>query len=509
MQVMNCFEILSISVIKNIINEKILLFKFVRGVTKMKAENIKFWPLPGRKDPVIAIIGSDGSGKSTVGEALLDFMNRQRPTEFCHLGKQAGNFGRALRKLPLIGKPATKRSKKADKRRIEGKDARLIEVLVSFCFSMRRVWRFLRMRYRLHQGFAILTDRYPQNLLPGPMDGPCLADMNLPIKILRGKYTARVLSALELFIYKQICRFEPDLVIRLNVDIDTAMQRKPDHLRHRLERKIADLDKLSFGKTPVLDLDATKPLKEVLTEAKKAVDRVCQAYPIQRVGALIALVGCDGSGKSSLSADLVQSLASKRPTQYHYLGLGSGDLGRWIGTWPVIGAFLEKKLTGKAKKTRIKGGRIPGLLTALVVFGFSLLRYKRFLEMKNAVHEGFFVVTDRYPQDEIAGQCDGPGLGAGRSYNPLILFMARLERILYRKMASFRPDIVFFLKIDPETAQQRKPDHDIEALRVKAEIMPQLTFNHAPYEVIDASQAYLDVRQTLLNKLRDRGIYLS
>ncbi|MFT8563426.1 MAG: hypothetical protein ABF742_01810, partial [Acetobacter orientalis] len=43
-------------------------------------------PLLRRKTPVIALVGSDGSGKTTVGEALLAWMREQTPTQFCHLG---------------------------------------------------------------------------------------------------------------------------------------------------------------------------------------------------------------------------------------------------------------------------------------------------------------------------------------------------------------------------------------------------------------------------------------
>src|SRR5437868_6770188 len=53
--------------------------------------------------PLIALVGSDGSGKSTVGEALLAWMRASRPTELCHLGKQTGNIGRAIARWPIVG----------------------------------------------------------------------------------------------------------------------------------------------------------------------------------------------------------------------------------------------------------------------------------------------------------------------------------------------------------------------------------------------------------------------
>ena len=93
---------------------------------------------------------------------------------------------------------------------------------------------------------------------------------------------------------------------------------------------------------------------------------------------LIAIIGCDGAGKSTLAADMVATLGAERRVAAVYLGLGSGAIGERIKRWPLIGAALERRLARKGKQTRTKGERIPGLRTALVIYGFSLLRRRRF-----------------------------------------------------------------------------------------------------------------------------------
>ncbi|WP_202405384.1 hypothetical protein [Saccharibacter sp. 17.LH.SD] len=457
-------------------------------------------PVSGRKQPVIALIGCDGSGKSTVGAALLEELSKERPTVFCHLGKQAGNLERVLHPVPFIGPWVSRRAHKENKRTQSGEKSTFTAVITGFILSMRRVVRFSKMRLLHKRGFAILTDRYPQNNVPGPMDGPTLANLKTS-----GKFS-QLLSRVERSFYARMARFKPDLVIRLNVDIETALKRKPDHLRFKLERKISDISKLTFDGTPILDLDSTKPLDDVLSQAKAAVHKVVDVYPRPRAGALISLVGCDGSGKSSLSEDLVKTLNYKKPTMYGYLGLGTGDLGRRIGHWPIIGRMLEKKLQSKAKKTRTKGEKIPGFVTALVIFCLSIVRLSRFRRVQKAVEDGYFVITDRYPQAEIPGQCDGPGLSAGRTNNPFIRLLVRWEQKIYQKMADYRPDLVIFLDVDIETALQRKPDHDRETLAPKFDIMPRLTFNNAPKVTLDARRAYLTVREDILETLRRRGL---
>lgn len=64
---------------------------------------------------------------------------------------------------------------------------------------------------------------------------------------------------------------KPDLVIKLNVDLDVACARKPDHKRESLARKIAITPQLTFGGAQLVDIDANQPLEQVLVDAEKAI----------------------------------------------------------------------------------------------------------------------------------------------------------------------------------------------------------------------------------------------
>ncbi|BCK77391.1 hypothetical protein AA0242T_2825 [Acetobacter aceti NRIC 0242] len=215
--------------------------------------------------PIIAVVGSDGSGKSTVGTALLAWMRETQPTALCHLGKQSGELGRAIARLPFVGKRADRRIIKVTSSARQNRRIRFFPALVMFALSMRRVIRFRRM-LRLHrQGVCILTDRYPQVAVPGPMDGPSLTFSP------RNSAVVQFLTIQERGLYDWMASTVPDLVIRLNVDLETAVSRKPDHRLTSLERKIADVPKLSFNGAPILDLDATEPLNVVLEKAKNAI----------------------------------------------------------------------------------------------------------------------------------------------------------------------------------------------------------------------------------------------
>ncbi len=206
---------------------------------------------------------------------------------------------------------------------------------------------------------------------------------------------------------------------------------------------------------------------------------------------LIAVIGCDGSGKSTLAADLRARLtADGRQVAGTYLGLRSGVMGNKIKAWPLIGPWFERQLSIRAGKARDKGGKIPGLPTALVIYAFSLVRARRFRGMLKLREAGVTVVTDRYPQIEVPGFYDGPGLSAARPDSWLTARIAARERALYEWMAGYVPDLVIRLNIDAETAFARKPDHKFASLQAKVSVTPHLTFNGARIVDFDATMPY-------------------
>jgi thymidylate kinase len=232
---------------------------------------MEFSRITGRKAPIIAIVGSDGSGKSTVSEDVLAFMSGYGPTTLCHLGKQTGNLRRAMRKNAFgqkVDSRITKVGASARQKGISGPVA-----LVMFLASMRRVVRFTRMSVYRAMGHSIVADRYPQIVEPGEMDGPHLTNRYL------SDFGAKALMRLEFWLYKKMTSVRPDVVLRLNVDIETAFARKPDHKYTSLQKKIGIVPKLSFNGAPIVDIDSTEPLENVLKQAREAVAAVMACYP--------------------------------------------------------------------------------------------------------------------------------------------------------------------------------------------------------------------------------------
>lgn len=215
--------------------------------------------------PVIAIVGSDGAGKSTVGDALLAWLREQGPAELCHLGKQSGNLARLIGRIPLVGRRVeTGLENKVQKAEGDRGPGFLTSIGI-YAFTVRRMWRFRRMLRLQREGVTVLADRFPQVSHPAAIDGPGFGRMRCD----RG--LARILAPIELRQFEWMASHRPDLVIRLNVDPETAMARKPDHAPEKLVAKVQEIRQLTFGGAPIVDIDASQPLDAVLAEAKAAI----------------------------------------------------------------------------------------------------------------------------------------------------------------------------------------------------------------------------------------------
>ena len=209
---------------------------------------------------------------------------------------------------------------------------------------------------------------------------------------------------------------------------------------------------------------------------------------------MVAIVGCDGSGKSTITADLIKAMQKIRPTERRYLGLISGEDGDKIKKLPIIGVWLERRLAKKSEKTQSMRSEAPPLWAAFIMYALSCWRSSNFHKARALAESGVLVIADRYPQAEISGfHYDGPGLGVERVKGWLLKEMAKREVVIYEKLANYQPQLIIRLDIDVETAFARKPDHSYQELSDKIGVMRQLNYNGANILDLDSRKPYEEV----------------
>lgn len=213
-------------------------------------------------------------------------------------------------------------------------------------------------------------------------------------------------------------------------------------------------------------------------------------------GVVIAILGADGSGKTTLVSSLKKSLGWKLETRTIYLG-----------RHPIL-RFAEKIKPAKRKaKTSPQPPSTPSESSWYKILLYILnarYRYATIKKMKRLRSHGYVVLSDRFPQNQFTGMNDGPSIQPGS--NSIKHIMHRYEQKLYEKMSHTEPDIVIKLITDPEVAFHRKPEHHIESIIRKNMIVQNLSFTHSLVSEIDTSNSdiasvYIQAQQHIWNSL--------
>jgi hypothetical protein len=213
-------------------------------------------------------------------------------------------------------------------------------------------------------------------------------------------------------------------------------------------------------------------------------------------GHVVAVIGVDGSGKSTVVATVRAWLSQEIDVVPIYFGTGGGrpSLVLWPFKLmvPLITLFLKTKPKG-ASHGKISD-RPPGLLYSVLLTAWAtVVAIEKRIKLSAAhrgARRGLLVLTDRYPQNEIPGFNESPLMSR---LTGVPLWLRRFEARAYSLAHRLPPDLVIKLIVTPETSAQREPDMDPAVMRTRIAAVPRLAFPGARVVCIDAEQCLTEV----------------
>ena len=227
-------------------------------------------------------------------------------------------------------------------------------------------------------------------------------------------------------------------------------------------------------------------------------------------GKIIAFIGVDGSGKSTLSKEIVLWLKKIESKKIY---MGAGDGAQNLVHKVIKGAQrkyrkrkrdaiavtienslnkIEKKLSlfGNPKKFLIK------IINCMSIYNVVKNNHKRLINMNRYRLNGGFSVLDRYPQIQQENMNDGIKLKkyANETDSFLVRYMANREMKFMRIVNEIQPDIVFRLNISIESCMNRKEHNSTSYgyFKSKLESVKQIKFPNSILFEIDAEQKIED-----------------
>jgi thymidylate kinase len=228
---------------------------------------------------LVAFLGADGAGKSTVLGEIASWLSREVAVVSTYGGNGKGSANWPRRLMESLG-AVRRRVVKAVRRRNPGAGGATTATSASGPASIspvRAVWvlalarercdRALEARRAKGRGLVVLSDRLSQSQFPGWNDGPRLHAWTEHHARWRREAARRERESFEL---AELCA--PDLVLKLHITPELASRRKPETPREQVRTGVDLLRRLSYPSTTrVVDIDASRPLPEVLLQAKQAV----------------------------------------------------------------------------------------------------------------------------------------------------------------------------------------------------------------------------------------------
>jgi thymidylate kinase len=242
---------------------------------------------------------------------------------------------------------------------------------------------------------------------------------------------------------------------------------------------------------------------------RRRIFKSSSKYRLESGGAMIAIVGGDGAGKSTAVDALYAWLSKNFETTKVHMGKpawswttmtvrGILKIGQLLGLYPVESSFRETL----NQKSLVSPG-YPWLLREACR---ARDRYFTCVKARRFAANGGLVILDRFPLPQVQ-LMDGPQ--AQRFISQLTdgpqadQFMSphrasRLARVLVKLEGSYYhqivlPELLIVLQVDPEIAVQRKTGEDATSVRERSTEIWELNWEHTDAHIIDGSKSKTDV----------------
>lgn len=206
-------------------------------------------------------------------------------------------------------------------------------------------------------------------------------------------------------------------------------------------------------------------------------------------GRLVALVGGDGSGKSSSVQAVISRLGHDLDVRRFHLGKPRRSLLSHLVRTPIragrlVGAFSTTRLSAEATI----GARCPGRAW-LVWHALNARDRKRtYARARRFATDGGIAICDRYPTAQLS-LMDGSRVAhlAGLDgLGPVARCLAQYELRCYNEILP--PDVMLVMSVDPDVAVARRPEQDESFVRQRNREVRSVDWGSAPVTVVDASR---------------------
>jgi thymidylate kinase len=261
---------------------------------------------------------------------------------------------------------------------------------------------------------------------------------------------------------------------------------------HQLQRKL----KSHARRFHIQDL-FLKPCQRVIWGLQRRFARTSMRKKLASGGAMIAVVGGDGAGKSTVVNGIFEWLSHEFVTTKIHLGKPPWSFAtfviRAISKAGFLLGFSPNLHTTYYTYSVGDFSSFPGYMWLFREIFTAWDRYRQYSKGRKFASNGGIVICDRYPLPQIKLM---DGVQAGNiidtyQTSKLVNWLVKLEANLYQNILP--PNLLIILRVDPEIAVQRRAGEDPNWIRSRSQEIWSYDWSDSSAYVVDACKTKEEV----------------